>query len=87
MEEPSRKKPGRPATGHTPKRNVRLGAVWDRAEELARVLGEEQVYPYDRGFKSMAPYVDEALRRENARVERLLRKRDAERNQTGGDTA
>lgn len=60
---------GRPATGVTPKRNIRLGATWDRGEELGRQLAEL------RGEKfSMTAYVEEALRRENARIERELRR-------------
>ncbi|WP_091453118.1 hypothetical protein [Micromonospora inyonensis] len=63
------KRRGRPATGVTPKRNIRLGATWDRAEELGRQLAEL------RGEKfSMTAYVEEALRRENARIERELRR-------------
>lgn len=31
---------GRPATGVTPKRNIRVGDVWDQAEELAAADGE-----------------------------------------------
>lgn len=54
---------GRPATGQTPKRNVRIGDVWDQGERLAAALGV-----------SMTAYVEEALRRENARVGRQLRK-------------
>lgn len=61
MEQESKRRPGRPATGVTPKRNVRIGAPWDRAEELAKQLG----------MKTTA-YVEEALRRENARVERRM---------------
>ena len=54
---------GRPATGQTPKRNVRIGATWTRGEELADTLG-----------LSMTTYVERALLRENTRVERELRK-------------
>lgn len=61
MEQETKRGPGRPATGVTPKRNVRIGATWDRAEELAKQLG----------MKTTA-YVEEALRRENARVTRSL---------------
>jgi hypothetical protein len=57
MEE--RRGPGRPATGETPKRNVRIGPLWDRAAELAKA----------RGMK-MTAFVEEALRREVARIER-----------------
>ena len=59
MEQESKRRPGRPATGVTPKRNVRIGATWDRAEELAKQLE-----------MSTTAYVEEALRRENTRVER-----------------
>lgn len=31
---------GRPATGVTPKRNIRVGDVWDQAEVIARGDGE-----------------------------------------------
>ena len=34
MDSPRRGR-GRPATGITPKRNVRVGEVWDQVEELA----------------------------------------------------
>lgn len=61
MEHPRRR--GRPATGQTPKRNVRIGVPWDRGEELAQALGI-----------TMTAYVEQALRRENARVERQLRR-------------
>jgi hypothetical protein len=63
------KRRGRPATGVTPKRNIRLGATWDRAEELGRQIAEL------RGEKfTMTAYVEEALRRENARIERELKR-------------
>ncbi len=35
-----KRKPGRPATGVTPKRNIRVGEIWDRCEELAAADGE-----------------------------------------------
>ena len=57
---------GRPATGVTPKRNIRVGATWDRGEELAKELG-----------LNMTAYVEQALTRENARVERELRRKQA----------
>lgn len=31
---------GRPATGVTPKRNIRVGDVWDQAEQYAKADGE-----------------------------------------------
>lgn len=62
---------GRPATGITPKRNVRIGETWDQAERLAAQLAELE------GRKvSVTAYVEEALRRENARVERLLKRQE-----------
>jgi hypothetical protein len=61
MEE--QKKRGRPTTGVTTKRNVRIGAAWDAGERLATRLG-----------LSMTAYVEAAIRRENARVERQLRR-------------
>lgn len=38
MTEPKRR-PGRPATGKTPTRSIRVGPVWDRAAELAAQHG------------------------------------------------
>jgi hypothetical protein len=58
-EESTPKRRGRPATGVTPKRNVRIGAVWTRGEEIAE----------ERGM-TMTAFVEEALRREIARSER-----------------
>lgn len=62
-EESAPKRRGRPATGVTPKRNVRMGETWEQGEELAKRLGV-----------SMTAYVEEALRRYNAKVERDLRR-------------
>lgn len=62
MEEQEPKRRGRPATGQTPKRNVRIGQVWDDGEELAHALG-----------MTMTAYVERALRRENPRAARELR--------------
>lgn len=56
---------GRPATGVTPKRNVRMGETWTRGEELAGQLG-----------LSMTAYVEQALSEKNARVERQLKRQD-----------
>jgi hypothetical protein len=67
MEQQPKKKPGRPATGQTTKRNVRIGATWDRAAELATQLGITET-----------AYVERALIRENARVERVLAQQRAE---------
>jgi hypothetical protein len=63
MEEEQKPKRGRPATGQTTKRNVRIGAPWDRGEELAEQLGIK-----------MTAYVERAIRELNARVERQQRR-------------
>jgi hypothetical protein len=63
MTESAPRRRGRPATGVTPKRNVRIGDTWTQGEELAKQLGI-----------SMTAYVEEALRRENARAQRGLRR-------------
>lgn len=68
IEETVPKRVGRPATGVTTKRNVRIGATWDRAEELATELAKRDGKPK----ANVTAYVEEALRRENARVEKLL---------------
>jgi hypothetical protein len=54
---------GRPPTGVTPKRNVRIGAVWDEAERHAAAEGI-----------TTTAYVERALRAENTRVERAARR-------------
>jgi hypothetical protein len=58
-EETQPKRRGRPATGVTPKRNVRIGDTWTEGEALAEKLG-----------MTMTAYVEDALRRQNARVRR-----------------
>lgn len=73
VEETAPKRVGRPATGVTTKRNVRIGATWDRAEELAGELAKRD----GKSKANVTAYVEEALRRENARVEKLLA-RDAD---------
>jgi hypothetical protein len=41
MDEQLKAQRGRPATGVTPKRNVRIGVVWDEAEAIAKARGEK----------------------------------------------
>jgi hypothetical protein len=53
MDEDTPRRRGRPATGVTPKRNIRLGAVWDEAAAAAEQDGE-----------TMTAFVDRALRAE-----------------------
>ena len=83
-EQNTNKRPrGRPATGQTPKRQVRMGSEWDRAETLALRLARHQGavrhvvnrstgVAEDRG--DLAGYAEEAIRRHNDHVERLLDK-------------
>lgn len=40
MEQEPKRRPGRPATGVTPKRNIRCGAIWDEAAAIAAARGE-----------------------------------------------
>lgn len=69
VEESAPKRRGRPATGITPKRNVRIGETWDRAEEIEKQLAELT------GQKpNITSYVHEALRHYNARMEKLITK-------------
>lgn len=63
MEQEQTPRRGRPATGVTPKRNVRIGAPWDAGQALADQLGI-----------TMTAYVEQALREHNARVERRLQR-------------
>lgn len=64
IEETAPRRRGRPATGVTPKRNVRVSDdIWGAGEELAARLGV-----------TMTAYVIEALTRHNAKVERDLKR-------------
>jgi hypothetical protein len=47
---------GRPATGITPKRNIRVGDVWDKAAELAKEDDENMAQLVTR---LLARYVNE----------------------------
>lgn len=78
---PDKKSRGRPATGVTTKRQVRIGNTWERAEELALELARSQGkvrLAKNQATKEMeekgdiAGYVEEALRRHNAHIERQL---------------
>lgn len=48
---------GRPATGITPKRNIRVGAIWDEAEKVAK-----------RRQETMTVFVIRAIEREVQRI-------------------
>lgn len=71
-QEPRRR--GRPRTGVTPKRNVRIGATWDIAERHAAAEGV-----------TVTAYVERAIARENTRVERAARRSDASASQPAGE--
>lgn len=61
MTEP--RKVGRPATGQTPVRTLRLGAIWDEAKAAAEADGE-----------NLTSLVERAIRRElDRRAKRLHR--------------
>lgn len=75
---------GRPVgstTGTTKLRTLRMGPIWERAEGLALELARrndkvlrrtDRATGEVREFGNVTAYVEEALRRENARVEKLL---------------
>ncbi len=84
-EDGEKRRPGRPATGETAKRQIRIGREWDRAERLA--LQQAELDGTVREHKNratgeterkgdMVAYVTEALRRHSDRVERLMAKRE-----------
>jgi hypothetical protein len=56
---------GRPATGQTPKRYIRAGAIWDEAAALAKQRRE-----------TMTTLVIRAIEREVRRIERSPGKED-----------
>lgn len=62
-DEGSGRRVGRPPTGETPKRQVRIGSEWERAEAAASSLGMKT-----------AAYIEQALKRENDRTQRQLAK-------------
>ena len=73
--ENEKNKGGRPATGVTPVRTVRIGDEWDEAERLAGELAEHMGFPK----ASLPAYVRQALVMENARVTKFLAKSRAAR--------
>jgi hypothetical protein len=73
MEDEPKRKIGRPSTGETPIRHVRIGELWTRGQDLAAELAE-----LDGQKVNMTSYVESALREHNARTERLIAKRKVE---------
>jgi hypothetical protein len=55
MEEAARPR-GRPRTGVTPKRNIRVGALWDEAQAIAASRGDSMT-------EVVKPAIERALRR------------------------
>ncbi len=51
-----RRGPGRPATGVTPKRNIRVGDIWDQAAAIAERRGETMT-------EIVVPVIERELRR------------------------
>jgi hypothetical protein len=51
MTEPAKRRPGRPRTGVTPKRNIRVGQVWDDAAALAAARGETMTTVVERALQ------------------------------------
>lgn len=47
-----RRRPGRPATGQTPTRSVRVGDVWDRARAKAEASGETMTAVITRALEA-----------------------------------
>lgn len=47
---PPQRRPGRPATGQTPVRTVRIGNVWDRCMTLAQQRGEKMTALVERAL-------------------------------------
>jgi hypothetical protein len=52
MDDAGEKRPrGRPRTGVTPKRNIRIGPIWDQAAELAARRGETMTAVIERALQ------------------------------------
>lgn len=66
-EQPVRRGPGRPPTGKTPTRSLRMGTVWDQARSVAVVRGE-----------TITEVIEAALGRYVARNRHLLGAKGAE---------
>ena len=86
-EDEETKRRGRPPTGITEKRQVRIGDEWDLAEQialdLARLDGKvrqvrNRVTRELEEKGDIAGYIEEAIREKNARTLRLIAKRRAE---------
>ena len=45
------KRPGRPRTGVTPKRNIRVGQIWDDAARIAADRGETMTAVIERALQ------------------------------------
>lgn len=73
-EETTKNRGGRPPTGITPKRQVRVGDEWDEADRLALLAAERLGLPAPAPGRNpyLAEYITEALRLHNNRINRWL---------------
>ena len=51
MDESQGRPRGRPRTGVTPKRNIRVGTIWDTAAEIAASRGETMTAVVERALQ------------------------------------
>lgn len=51
MDEQEKPRRGRPPTGVTPKRNIRVGTIWDEAEAIAKARGETMTAAVEAGLR------------------------------------
>lgn len=51
MDETPKRPRGRPATGVTPKRNIRVGSTWDEAAGIAAARGETMTAVIERALQ------------------------------------
>ena len=51
MDDTEKRPRGRPRTGVTPKRNIRVGEIWDQAAELAAARGETMTAVIERALR------------------------------------
>lgn len=73
MTEPQIPRRGRPRTGVTPKRNIRVGHIWDQAAAIAEARGETMTAVIERALHSYVNRnrsIAEALAADTARETR-----------------
>jgi hypothetical protein len=73
VNEPQIPRRGRPRTGVTPKRNIRVGHIWDQAAAIAEARGETMTAVIERALHSYVNRnrsIAEALAADTARETR-----------------